>query len=235
MLCATRTGDRDPALCVRVRDRCALQHWNAACDGVRTNANEKHCAWHPAGRLVGRLCRCRAAVRLANPGIRLAGTICCAILPGVVTLCILRNAPDLPSWSTASRVARCRGGTFGTIWTVPPVRRMFLLWTLTSIALQFVITARTMGSQLSRQRHGARHPRRGLGRCRDVHPGDSGKVATGYLADRMGRRITWVVSGVLTALYLPVLIYAVTPTNLAFLLLLFGLLYAAPLRLTRPT
>ena len=38
----------------------------------------------------------------------------------------------------------------------------------------------------------------------------------------------WVVSGVLTAVYLPILIYAATPANVAYLLLVFGFLYGAP-------
>jgi AAHS family cis,cis-muconate transporter-like MFS transporter len=38
----------------------------------------------------------------------------------------------------------------------------------------------------------------------------------------------WIVSGVLTAAYLPVLVYTATPTNVALLLLVFGFLYGAP-------
>jgi AAHS family cis,cis-muconate transporter-like MFS transporter len=55
-----------------------------------------------------------------------------------------------------------------------------------------------------------------------------GKVVTGYLADVVGRRAMWVLSGVLTAVYLPVLIYAATPANVAWLLIVFGFLYGAP-------
>ena len=56
----------------------------------------------------------------------------------------------------------------------------------------------------------------------------AGKVLTGYLADIFGRRVIWVVSCLLTAVYLPVLIYAATPANVAYLLLVFGFLYGAP-------
>jgi MFS transporter, AAHS family, cis,cis-muconate transporter len=55
-----------------------------------------------------------------------------------------------------------------------------------------------------------------------------GKVVTGYLADIVGRKVMWVVSSGLTALYLPILIYAATPTSVAYLLLVFGFLYGAP-------
>jgi len=57
----------------------------------------------------------------------------CAILPGVLTLCILWNAPDPPNWSPQV----LPGGTFATIAAVAPVRRTFLLWTVASFALQF--------------------------------------------------------------------------------------------------
>lgn len=55
-----------------------------------------------------------------------------------------------------------------------------------------------------------------------------GKIITGYLADLLGRRAMWIVSGVLTAVYLPFLVYAATPDNVSYLLLIFGLLYGAP-------
>jgi AAHS family cis,cis-muconate transporter-like MFS transporter len=55
-----------------------------------------------------------------------------------------------------------------------------------------------------------------------------GKIVTGYIADLVGRRIVWVLAGVFTAAYLPVLVYAATAGTIAYLLLLFGFLYAAP-------
>jgi AAHS family cis,cis-muconate transporter-like MFS transporter len=55
-----------------------------------------------------------------------------------------------------------------------------------------------------------------------------GKVITGYVADLIGRRVMWMVSGVVTALFLPILVYAATPANVAYLLLVFGFLYGAP-------
>jgi AAHS family cis,cis-muconate transporter-like MFS transporter len=38
----------------------------------------------------------------------------------------------------------------------------------------------------------------------------------------------WIASGVLTAIYLPILVYAAAPANVAYLLLIFGFLYGAP-------
>jgi AAHS family cis,cis-muconate transporter-like MFS transporter len=55
-----------------------------------------------------------------------------------------------------------------------------------------------------------------------------GKALTGYLADIVGRKTMWVVSGIATAIYLPILITFATPANVPYLLLVFGLLYGAP-------
>jgi AAHS family cis,cis-muconate transporter-like MFS transporter len=55
------------------------------------------------------------------------------------------------------------------------------------------------------------------------------KVCSGYLGDVFGRRTMWTTSCVLTALYLPILVSFVTPGNVAYLLVLFGLLHGSPL------
>jgi AAHS family cis,cis-muconate transporter-like MFS transporter len=56
-----------------------------------------------------------------------------------------------------------------------------------------------------------------------------GKVIAGYLGDVLGRRMIWTISGLLTALYLPIVIYFATPANVVYLLLLFGFLYGSPM------
>jgi AAHS family cis,cis-muconate transporter-like MFS transporter len=63
-----------------------------------------------------------------------------AILPGIVTLVLLWKVPDPPSWAAILRgAARGTAGTapFGAIWANLSLRRTFLLWTVSAIALQF--------------------------------------------------------------------------------------------------
>ena len=55
-----------------------------------------------------------------------------------------------------------------------------------------------------------------------------GKILTGYLADMFGRRLMWAVSAIITAVYLPLLIYVASIGNIAYLLLIFGFIYGAP-------
>src|SRR5204862_1375891 len=60
----------------------------------------------------------------------------CAVVPGIVSLVMLRGVPDPPSWFAAKSKPR-QTGTFATIMGTPSLRRNFLLWSVTAIALQF--------------------------------------------------------------------------------------------------
>ncbi|MDM1273718.1 MULTISPECIES: MFS transporter [Acinetobacter] len=54
------------------------------------------------------------------------------------------------------------------------------------------------------------------------------KVVAGILADRFGRRALFAFGTMGTALFLPVIIYFNTPTNILYLMLMFGFLYGMP-------
>ena len=150
----------------------------------------------------------------------------CAILPGIVTLILLWRVPDPPSWALAPRNV---SSTFGAIWSDIPVRRTFLLWTATAVALQFGYYGANswLPSYLVKDL-GVNVQNTGWYIAGTYTMMVLGKVVTGYLADFVGRRVIWIVAGSLTAIYLPILIYAATPGNVAYLLLLFGFLYGAP-------
>jgi MFS transporter, AAHS family, cis,cis-muconate transporter len=155
----------------------------------------------------------------------------CAIVPGVISLAILWAAPDPPSWSAGRRETNSSAGPrpFAALWTDRSVRRTFLLWTAASIALQFgYYGANTwLPSYLVRDL-GVNVQSMGWYVAGTYTMSVIGKVVTGYLADRIGRRAGWIAAGVVTAAYLPILIYAATPANVAYLLLAFGFLYGAP-------
>jgi AAHS family cis,cis-muconate transporter-like MFS transporter len=154
-----------------------------------------------------------------------------AIAPGAVALLMLWRMPDPPSWAAARAKAASDPGrsVFREIWNNPPVRRTFIFWTLTSIALQFgYYGANTWLPSYLVQDLGVNLKNMGWYVAGTYSAMVLGKVITGYLADIFGRRAIWVTVGLLTAIYLPVLIYAATPSNVAYLLLVFGLLYGAP-------
>jgi AAHS family cis,cis-muconate transporter-like MFS transporter len=156
----------------------------------------------------------------------------CAVVPGVLSLVILRGLPDPPSWS-ALRDSR-RGdvasiGVFRRLLTTPALRRSFVLWTLTAIALQFgYYGANTWLPSYLVKDLGIDLQRMGWYVAATYTMMIVGKILTGYLADIFGRRVMWVVSGLLTAAYLPIFVFEATSANVGYLLLGFGLLYGAP-------
>jgi AAHS family cis,cis-muconate transporter-like MFS transporter len=152
----------------------------------------------------------------------------CAILPGILTLILLRKVPDPPSWSSLPGRA-VSAGRFRTMWSDPALRRTFLLWSLTATALQFgYYGANTWLPSYLVKDLGVNMQNTGWYVAGTYTMMVIGKVIAGYLADIVGRRVIWIISGILTAIYLPVLIYTATPSNVAYLLLLFGFLYGAP-------
>jgi AAHS family cis,cis-muconate transporter-like MFS transporter len=152
-------------------------------------------------------------------------------VPGVITLIMLRGLPDPPSWSS-SRQSPARGRLdegFAGLWRSPVVRRNFVLWTLTSIALQFgYYGANTWLPSYLVKELGVNLQNMGWYVAATYTMMCVGKILTGYLADSFGRKSMWVASGVLTAIYVPLFIFYATPTNIPYLLLVFGLLYGAP-------
>jgi AAHS family cis,cis-muconate transporter-like MFS transporter len=155
----------------------------------------------------------------------------CAVVPGIAALLMLRGLPDPPSWSSSRETARqnqSRPG-LGILWADPLLRRTFILWSLTAIALQFGYYGANswLPSYLVKDL-GVNLQNMGWYVAGTYAMMVLGKVVTGYLADLFGRRAMWIASGALTAVYLPVLIYAATPSNVPYLLLIFGLLYGAP-------
>jgi AAHS family cis,cis-muconate transporter-like MFS transporter len=156
----------------------------------------------------------------------------CAILPGIVAVGLLWKVPEPPSFVASRRDARAqlaRAKPFAALWNDHSVRRTFLLWTVTTIALQFGhYGANTWLPSYLEGDLGIDTANMGWFVAALYAMTIVGKVVCGWLGDVFGRRAVWTVAGVLTALYLPFLIYAATPQNVPSLLLAYGFLYAAP-------
>jgi MFS transporter, AAHS family, cis,cis-muconate transporter len=156
----------------------------------------------------------------------------CAIVPGVLALALLWKIPEPPSWLASrhsARAATAAARPFAALLADPSVRRTLLLWTVASIALQFgYYGANTWLPSYLVSDLGVNTQSMGWFVAGTFAMTIVGKILCGYLGDIFGRRAVWVVAGGLTAVYLPVLIYAATPANVAYLLLVFGFLYAAP-------
>lgn len=55
-----------------------------------------------------------------------------------------------------------------------------------------------------------------------------GKILAGYMADKVGRRFTYVFGAIGTAIFLPLIVFYNSPENILYLLVAFGFLYGIP-------
>jgi AAHS family cis,cis-muconate transporter-like MFS transporter len=150
----------------------------------------------------------------------------CAIVPGGLALLLLYRLPDPPSWQRTrqSLDGDPRGG-FARLWSEPVARRNLMLWTATSIALQFgYYGANTwLPSYLVRDL-GLNIASMSWYVAATYVMMVFGKVITGYLADIIGRRVTWVIAGLLTAAYVPLFVLNATSATGPYRLLALGFL-----------
>jgi AAHS family cis,cis-muconate transporter-like MFS transporter len=154
-----------------------------------------------------------------------------ALVPVLLALFIRRMVPEPPGWKRAvgAEPTAKRGSQWKEVFASPRRRRIFVLWTLTSCFLQFgyygvnnwlptyivnelkfnftTMTGYLVGTYVAMI---------------------IGKIIAGYLADIIGRRWMYVIGGLSTALFLPVIVQLHTPGNIIALLTAFGFLYGVP-------
>ena len=155
-----------------------------------------------------------------------------AIFPGIICLILLYGVADPPSWHAARQKVRTAEKTvneYAQIWKDKSIRRVFIFWSIASIALQFsYYGANTwLPSYLVRDL-GVNLKNMGWYLAATYACMILGKVITGYLGDFFGRKFMWVFVCMATAIALPTIMYFATPASVAYLLLIFGLLYGAP-------
>jgi len=160
----------------------------------------------------------------------------CAIFPGIICLWMLWGHQDSPSW-LASREALRKSGVkreneFAKIWAVKSVRYTFIAWSCTAIFLQFgYYGANTWLPSYLVKELGVDLKNMGWFIAATYTMTVLGKVLAGWLGDIFGRRVIWVIGGVSTAIALPLIAYYAAPDNVAYLLLIFGLLFGSPMGL----
>lgn len=155
-----------------------------------------------------------------------------ALVPGIVCMVLLRGVNDPESWFASRRAAQALGkprNAYRKIWADKTTRATFMFWCGASTALQFgYYGANTWLPSYLVTDLGLNLKNMGWYMAATYTSMIVGKIATGYLADVFGRRIVWVLSGFATAAALPLIMLFATASNVAGLLIVFGLLYGAP-------
>jgi len=156
----------------------------------------------------------------------------CSIVPGSIALLLLWRMPDPPSVSAIQGPRQARSASrksISEIWQTPVLLKTVLLWTTTSIALQFgYYGANTWLPSYLVKDLGVNLQNMGWYVAGTYMMMVVGKIIAGYLADIYGRRVIWIGSCLLTAVYLPLATSFASADNVSYVLLIFGLLYGAP-------
>ncbi|WP_082129835.1 MFS transporter [Aneurinibacillus tyrosinisolvens] len=149
------------------------------------------------------------------------------ILPVFLAIYIGFKIPEPKGWK--ERVQKSRTGKKNqwiTLFKEPKTRSTFLLWTFTAIFLQFGYFG--VGTWLPTyivSELGFNYTKMTGYLVGTYTAMILGKVITGWLADKYGRRPMFVIGGLATAIALPVINTYHTPGNIIVLLTIFGFLY----------
>ncbi|MCL6634592.1 MAG: MFS transporter [Peptococcaceae bacterium] len=155
-----------------------------------------------------------------------------AIIPAFASIWMLRSLSDPPGWAearAAARAAESRRNEWAELWADRNSRKYFILWSITATALQFgYYGANTWLPSYIVKDLNVNLKSMGWYVAGTYAAMILGKVITGWLADKFGRRAMFTAAALGTALALPLIVKFATPSTVAVLLIVFGLFYGAP-------
>lgn len=164
------------------------------------------------------------------------------VIPAFINIFLQRFVPEPKSWQlnkiavlqgTAQvqdqEAAPKSGSIYKQIFRNFKHRKMFLLWMTTAFFLQFGYYGinNWMPSYLETEVH------MNFKNLTSYMVGSYtamilGKILAGFLADKFNRRAVFVFGTIVSAIFLPVIIFFNTPDNILYLLITFGFLYGIP-------
>jgi MFS transporter, AAHS family, cis,cis-muconate transporter len=158
-----------------------------------------------------------------------------AIVPGIICLILMYSLSDPQSWFTARAAAReaaAKGAKkeneFAMIWRDNKIRIVFILWAVASLGLQYgYYGANTWLPSYLAKDLGVSLKNMGWFLAATYSMGIISKPIVGWLGDKIGRRVMWVIVGLAVAIYIPFVMNYATKDNIAYLLLIFGGMYGA--------
>jgi AAHS family cis,cis-muconate transporter-like MFS transporter len=153
-----------------------------------------------------------------------------SIVPVILAIYIGYKIPEPQGWKEGVQKSKAnKKNEWAMIFKEPKTRSIFLLWVLTATFLQFgyygvgtwlpTYLVNELGFTFTKM----------TGYLVGTYTAMIlGKIITGWLADRLGRRTLYVIGGLSTAIALPVIYLYHTPGNIIALLTILGFLYGAP-------
>lgn len=153
-----------------------------------------------------------------------------SVIPALISFFILRRTKEPPSFAVQKQAGSAqRGHEYRRIWENKGIRIVFIIWAIANTALQFgYYGANTWLPSYLHTDLGLDLKNMSLYVAGTYSAMVVGKVLAGFLADRFGRKSIWMLGGLSTAIAIPLIVTYVNTSNVVFLMIIFGFLYAIP-------
>ncbi|MCK1983561.1 MULTISPECIES: MFS transporter [Peribacillus] len=152
-----------------------------------------------------------------------------SIVPVILAIYIRLKIPEPKGWiEVKQQPKKIKKNEWFTIFNDPKTRVIFLFWILTSTFLQFGYYG--VGTWLPTyivDELGFDFKKMTGYLVGSYAAMILGKILAGWLADRFGRRNVYILGGISTAIFLPIIYLYNTPGNIIVLLTILGFLYGA--------
>lgn len=157
-----------------------------------------------------------------------------AIIPVFMAVLMQLLVPEPAAWQQSrlqpiQNNQKAKESAFKLIFQDKRNRNMFILWALTAGFLQFGYYGvnNWMPSYLESEL-GMKFKEMTAYMVGTYTAMILGKILAGYMADKLGRRFTYAFGAIGTAIFLPLIVFYNSPTNILYLLVIFGFLYGIP-------
>jgi len=159
-----------------------------------------------------------------------------AIIPACLVIILLRVLKEPPSYVVAQeqrKLDKEPANEYAIIYGDKTLLKYFVVWTISSFFLQagFYAANTWLPTYLVKEL-GIDLKNMGWYIAGNYTMVVLGKVVAGYLSDKFGRKMVWVVGSILTAVSFPLITHYITASNAGYLMLIFGIFYGAPLAIS---